>query len=280
VRHLVEYGTKNGKAPDSPYAVFTCAFATHAVLDRLTHPYINFFSGWVSPRHPESDQYYNCHAFFERIIDVFVLRIRGGKSIDGYDFFSMVDCGPEMPLELADSLSKGIVAAFPEYTSAQKVRRRLENAYFDTRNFYIFTNPADLANLYSAFIHEKGRGKTPRRLLALFHPRKLPDLDYLNGARAAWNHPGMADDVHHETFFELYDRAVEVAVPVVRAVKDAFDGNLSGIELEAVVGNENLSDGRPKKVRRRLELVRPLPLQEVLRTFYIDVEKSITSGSA
>lgn len=274
IRNLVQYGKRHGIGFRSPFGVFTAAFATHAILDRITHPFINFYSGWVSRDHPESDQYYNCHAFFERIIDVFVLKAYGGSGIIGYDFFSHVDCGEEMPAVLSDAVSEAIVDTFPMYSSRPKVQVRIENAYHDTRNFYIFTNPADRGNLRTAYRREHDRSKAPRRLLALFHPDKLPDLDYLNGARGEWNHPGIAEETHNESLFDLFDRAVESAVPVVRAVANAFDDSITPGELEAAVGNQNLSDGRDKKAMRKLGLVKPLPLQEVLRTFYIEVAKS------
>ena len=199
---------------------------------------------------------------------------RHDQRIIGYDFLSHVDCGEEMPAVLSDAVSEAIVATFPMYSSKRKVQDRIENAYHDTRNFYIFTNPADRQKLKAAYRREHGHPKPPRRLLALFHPERLPDLDYLNGARAEWNHPGIAEEIHSESFFDLYDQAVESAAPVARAVSNAFDGTITLEELEAAVGNQNLSDGKGKKAGRKLSLVKPLPLQEVLRTFYIEVAKS------
>jgi hypothetical protein len=268
VRHLVEYGRRNGLTADSPFGVFVASFATHAVLDRATHPFINYFSGWVTPRNPESEQYSNCHAFYERIIDVFVLRVRAGESIDRYDFFPNVDCGEDMPPDLSAAISEAIVSTYPEYSSIEKVKRRIENAYFDTRNFYVFTNPLDGHARRIAYEREHGLAGTPTRLLALFHPTSLPELDYLNGARGDWNHPGIAEEKHTESFFDLYEAALNTAAEAIRAVADALEGRITDEQLEATVGNENLSDGRKKKIRRKLEIVRPLPLQDVLRSVY------------
>ena len=275
VRHLIDFARDMREGFLSPIGVFITTFASHAVLDRVTHPFINYFSGWVSPDHPESDQYYNCHAFLERIIDVFILKKRGNTSIANYDFLSHFDCGETIPGFLEDALSSSVTKTYPEYDNTAKITRQVRNAYQDTRNFYSFTNPSDRENLQYAFHREKGRGRPPRRLLALFHPDRLPDLDYLNAAAKLWNHPGIAEEIHHESFFELYDRAVDEAVEPVRAVGEALDGTTSGEMIEEIVGNQNLSDGREKKVKRKLDLVRPLPLQEVLRTLYMELEKEV-----
>ena len=268
IRHMVDYGLRHGLSAESPFGVFVAAFATHAVLDRATHPFINYFSGWVSRGKPESEQYSNCHAFYERIIDVFVLKMRSGENIDRYDFFSHVDCGEEMPADLSVAISQAIVATYPEYANPEKVKRRIENAYTDTRNFYVFTNPLGGHSRRTAYEQDHGLPATPTRLLALFHPTRLPELDYLNGAHEEWNHPSIAEERHTESFFDLYEQALSAAATSIRAVADRFDDRISDEELEDTIGNENLSDGRKKKLRRKLDIVRPLPLQEVLRSIY------------
>ena len=91
------------------------------MLDRVTHPFINYFSGWVVPDRPDSEQYYHCHAFLERIIDVFVLRIRKRQTISDYDFFSHVDCGEPMPKEITEAISFGIVRTFTRLYDEGKV---------------------------------------------------------------------------------------------------------------------------------------------------------------
>ena len=277
IKHLVQYGKDQGHGIASQFGIFTAAFATHAVLDRVTHPFINYFSGWVMPDRPDSQQYYHCHAFLERIIDVFVLRIRTRQSIGSYDFLSHVDCGEAIPVDLVTAVARGIVETYERMYTIEDVSERVRNAYQDTRGFYIFTNPPDREHLYRAYKRDHGRSGTSKRTVALFHPERLPDLDYLNFARKEWNHPGSLEEIHDESFIDLYDKAVTLAIPVVTAVQDAFNGVIELDDLEVRVGNQNLSDGRDKKLRRRLELVKPLPLAEVLHSVYVDIRKAAAS---
>ena len=278
MKHLVKYGLNRGYDVSSRYGLYTAAFATHAILDRITHPFINYFSGWVVPDRPDSGQYYHCHAFLERIIDVFVLRIRTRKSVSDYDFFSRVDCGEKLPEELTDGVADGIVNTYEKMYDRRKVQRQINNAYVDTRNFYIFTNPPDRYNLFKAYRRDRERSGPSKRSVALFHPGKLPDLDYLNFSNQEWNHPGKIEELHTESFFDLYKQALEIAIPAVVAVKDAFTGAINLDELEHQVGNQNLSDGKDKKLRRKLELVKPLPLAEVLHSVYVDIRSHQESG--
>jgi hypothetical protein len=222
----------------------------------------------VVPFDPRSEKYRNCHVFYERIIDVFVLRIRTGVSIDGYDFYSHVDCGETMPAILSDSITEAVMKTYPDYTDREKIHQQIENAYFDTRRYFAFTNPPSRESVRAAFIEEHSTTKPPGKLLALLHPSELPDLDFLNFGKEKWNHPGKPQEIRTESFIDLYEQAINSAVPVVRAVADAFDGSISCEEAAATVGNENLSDGESKKAIRKLKYVKPLPLQEIMHEIY------------
>ena len=278
IKHVVEYGLEHGHTITSQFGVFVAAFTTHAMLDRVTHPFINYYSGWVVPDRPDSEQYYHCHAFLERIIDVFVLRIRRRQSISDYDFFSHVDCGETMSKVIIDAVAFGIVRTFAKLYDEEKVLRQINNAYQDTRNFYVFTNPPDREHLFKAYQRDHGSSGPSKRSVALFHPVKLPELDYLNFSHAEWNHPGNMAESHDESFLDLYEKAIGVAVSGVQAVKSAFEGTIGLNELEQRIGNQNLSDGRDKKQRRRLEMVKPLPLAEVLHSVYMDIRKTASSS--
>lgn len=251
----------------SPLYSYLLGFVTHAALDRKMHPFINFYSGWTEPGKAESEQYRHCHAFFERILDVFILKYRSNTSIGDYNFLSRVDCGERMPDDLAGTIEAGISASFPEYDNHKKNLKRIRNAYLDTRGIYIFTNPTEPDNLRKA-VHQHGRRRVSRRIISVFHPARLPELDYMNMGHAEWNHPGTSEEVHKESFFDLYEQALEDAAPMVRAVKDAFEGIISLEVLEESIGNQNLSDGKPKKIARNLELVKPHPLIDVLDVLY------------
>lgn len=268
VGNLIAYAKERGFSFDTPFGVFTAAFATHAVLDRIAHPFINYHAGWVAPFDPRSEKYRNCHIFYERIIDVFVLRIRTGASVDNYDFFSHVDCGETIPDILADAVTDAIMKTYPDYTDREKNRQRVENAYLDTRRYFSFSNPPSRESVRAAYMEEHSAAKPPGRLLALLHPTELPDMDFLNFEKKEWNHPGKPEEKRRESFFDLYDQAIAAAVPVVTAVRDAFSGSIPCEEAAAIIGNENLSDGESKKAVRKLKYVKPLPLQEVLREIY------------
>jgi hypothetical protein len=251
----------------SPLYSYLLGFVTHAALDRRMHPFINFYSGWTEPGKPDSEQYRHCHAFFERILDVFILKYRSNTSIEDYNFLSHIDCGQTIPENLADTIEAGISSTFPEYDNHKKNLKRIRNAYLDTHGTYTFTNPTEHDNLQKA-VRQHGRRRVSRRIISIFHPTRLPELDYMNMAHAEWNHPGAPEEVHKESFFDLYEQALDDAAPMVKAVKDASEGIITLEALEESIGNQNLSDGKAKKIARNLEFVKPLPLIDVLDVLF------------
>lgn len=271
VGHLVSFALKSGHNIDSPLGAYIAGFCTHASLDRRTHPFINYFSGWVERDNPESQHYYHCHAFLERIIDVFLLQIRSKTNINEYDFFSRINCGERLPDLFVDAMTDAIMNTFSEYDLREDIQHRIQNGYRDSWNFYQFTNPPTTSNLLDAYRYDHEGKKPSRRLVALFHPRRLPDLDYLNAAKKAWCHPGIPDEIHHESFMDLYKIALDDAEKILTQLKRVFLREAPVSDLSETMGNQNLSDGREKKTRRQLKNVAPLPLEEVLHTVYMDL---------
>lgn len=257
---------------------FLAGYVTHAVLDRITHPFINYFSGWVEPGNNGSERYAYCHPFLERIIDVFVLKLRKDISIVNYDFFSLVDCGEDPPSFIVSDLSYAVAGTYPEYSDDDTTRARITSAYQDTRSFYGFTNPPDYENLIRIVRDGRRSPQARMRLIALFHPQGLPDLDYLNGARVPWNHPGDPEETHTESFMDLYEQAVGAAAPVLQTVAEVCDDGADSAKVEEVVGNENLSDGRPQRRRRSLQYVNPLPLDEVIGSIHNEIRGARRPG--
>lgn len=267
VRALVE---RSDEGVHSPEGAFTLGFVTHAVLDRRTHPFIIYFSGWVEPRDPSTDRYYLCHAFFERIIDTAMLERRRGLEIGSYDFLRLVQCGREMPDRLAGLVAGALCDTFPKLRSDTLLTlTKVRNAYRDTIGFYGYTNPPDRRTRELARELDLSDGARRRRRLALFHPYALPDgIDFLNDAHREWVHPSFRELRSTESFEELYDRAVEEAVPVLRVAAEALSGAASAEAVEEAVGNRNLNDGRSTGVPAPSRYSDPLPLPELLESMY------------
>jgi len=266
-RHLGEKGGPELEA-------YILGFVTHAYLDRGTHPFINYFSGWVDPARPETQVYYRCHVFMERILDILMLRLRRAQEVATFSLPESLSCGPGLPYGILKTLLKALNAAYPRMRYKSRDRLRIENAYQDSLSFYSFTDPADPQFRPLAVAHDRKDGGAKRRL-ALFHPYHLPDrVDFLNLRGRTWCHPCREDWVYSDSFPELYEQALERTVPALRRVAELLAGKGDPAAAEPLLGNESLGTGLPWKETPRMRFSDPLPLAEILDRLYEDYEPS------
>jgi hypothetical protein len=265
VQHLQE---KASLPPEetAQLKAYILGFATHGFLDRWTHPFIVYFSGWVDPRRPDTEKYFRSHIFFERILDVLILARRRGLEVSAFPLLSQIDCGQRLPYPLVKSLLKALNAAYPTMRFKSRDRRRIENAYSDALLFYTFTDPGVPENRLLAL--ERDRIEDRRRL-AFFHPPELPQgIDFLNEGHRSWQHPCLPDRVSTASFPELFQDALAEAVPALRLLAEALEGRRDPAEVEQAVGNASLNTGLERNQRCALRHSAPLPLPEILQEMY------------
>jgi hypothetical protein len=255
----------------TPEGAFILAYATHAVLDRHTHPFIMYFSGWVDEKDEATKKYHQCHPFFERILDVLVLESYTKENIQTYDFLSQINVGTELPGTLHSLLADGLTCTFGAGEDRDLLLQKIANGYRDMMDIYTLTNPLKPENLRTAFERDK-KENFKNRLLALFHPPVLDnydnDVDFLNIAGRPWQNPCSEDPKERtESFWALFEAAESAAVPIVKRLAGILEDRNSTKGVEELIGNTNLSDGSSEQPCLPLRCS-PLPLPELIEAIY------------
>ncbi len=244
---------------------YILGFVTHAPLDRATHPFIGYFAGWVDPSREETLRLFRCHAFYERILDLLVLRQRRGKAPADFDFLPLVRCGIMLPYPVLKTIVKSLNATYPSLSFKSRDRRRVENAYHDTISFYKFTNHVNPHLHTLAYRRDRKDGFRQRRF-ALLHPRVVPEgYDFLNESRLAWCHPCDERRASNATFMELYEAAIPKAAEMLCGVWDALTRRSPPEGLARLIGEESLDTGGEPCTPVHSQ---PLPLPEILDEMY------------
>ena len=273
VENMVKEALRLAVTPRSDLAAFIYGFATHAPLDRATHPYIGYRSGWVDPEKPETRKYFHCHPFLERILDVLILKERRGLELSGFDFFPMVYCGKTLPYSVIKTLVKSLNATYPALNYKSRDRRRIENAYHDTMFFFKLTNHKNPSIIRLAFRKDKKESFREKRMALLHPPAIPPGCDFLNLGRAAWRHP-CGGETSNATFMELYEQALKSAVDPLKAIYEAISRKRPPESIASVIGEQSLDTGRENCVPRHSD---PFPLHEILQAMYAGLEFGYTA---
>ncbi len=255
------------------------AYTSHAFLDRILHPFIIYFSGWRVPGDRSTDYLYRMHPFFERICDLMLAERRYGctrESFFAFNFFEMV-----RPVAKRTGLCNRVVLpaiqeSYKNLNNPDIDETRFANAVHDALYFYKVTNPPAHENLCVAYKRDKASNFV-RKILALYYPRDLDtSIDYMNEERREWRSPFEPENSCTESFFDLYDRAMEKAAEAAGALYGILTkGRITEEDAEPVrtiVGNGNLSEGSEKK-NPVPAVSEPLPLYSQLLRQYRFVER-------
>ncbi len=282
VAALVRYGIDNRLPLDSNYGAYVIAFSTHALLDRIVHPFINYFAGWgmlaaaAPPTLP-----FQLHAYFERILDCLLLDRWWGLNASTFDFVAAFSCGERLPADICAGLSAALCAVTDRAANDAQLGARLHNSYLDSLGFYRTTNLIDATRLRTLML-QVGDPRRLARWLSLIHPVSLPPgIDLANETHAGWYHPCGAAELRHESFWDLLNSAMSAAPATVQAVAAAWNGSIEPRALVGIVGDQNLSDGRHVGRPCRKRRCNPFPLAEHLsRLIELRAAGLLNAGSA
>jgi hypothetical protein len=238
---------------------YSLGFMTHAVLDRHCHPYIVY----------KADREF--HGFFERIIDVLMLKELRGTHISSWNQNEVLAAICENPpLGLKELIARALAKAFPDKLNKDsKISRRIDNTFADCAGFYAMTSPAVTALAVWAGNELVSFGL---RSLVYVFPENLPaEIDFLNLDRALWYYPytppGMPRKADTRSFPQIYADALEAGINALSpCIFQYLDTGIFPIaEAARSIGNLGLSiqdeEGKPCAPN----LQDPFPLGDVLR---------------
>ena len=250
------------KSEISALGAYALGFMTHPILDRFTHPYIVYKS--------EIPRLEGSHAFFERIIDVLMLKLLRGMEITSWDQEGILaDTCENPPLGLRELLAEALIAAFPERAGKdEKLRLRIENTFLDCAGFYRSTAPMKKIPAHPREESSDGMFPISKRRLVCLYPVELPlNMDFLNLGKQPWYSPTDGKKEDRRSFPEIYNEALAAAADsLTRKIDRLLDEGVfpSDEAISEAIGNGGLNivdeSGKPCAPCR----TDPLPLEEVL----------------
>ncbi|MBL7006372.1 MAG: zinc dependent phospholipase C family protein [Spirochaetia bacterium] len=240
---------------NSPIGSYILGFLTHASLDRETHPFITYFSGWG-----KENKFY--HPFLERLIDIKISSVLSVQSPDTYSFFKLINLGSEAPEDLINILSKAIKFLFKNSYSLEDINIRIHNAYKDSMYFLQKIDSWRINQVNR--IKEIEKERTQSRLLALFHPPYIPDyLDVLNTKHSEWKHPWAPHISSKMSFNEIFKKTAQ---DVSEKINLILSNNL--VDVVDLIGNDSLNSGLPYSAGTFPKVSSPIQLGKFLQELY------------
>jgi hypothetical protein len=264
----------------SASGAYLLGLATHAAVDRATHPFIIYFSGWALPSDPGSARFRGCHPFLERLLDIGLLAEELGISPRDYGLSSRLGLDRPVDREAADAAlvalwAAGLRAAYPRATAADhSLEIRIANALADARNFYALTDPGSAApgdprgGALALWLKRLG-AEEGRRLISLVYPERIPlGLDPMNLAGSEWEHPSGIGLRSRASYLDLMAKGAADAARAIARVLGFWKGELSAQALARELGEGGLAFGDASGDALPPRISRPLALSEAMDAEY------------
>ena len=219
--------------------VYVCGHLCHWALDSIAHPYIVYRSG----DYQNKTSAWNHHRM-ESVIDALMLKIKRNETIKDYNVADIVD----MSLEQARAIVR---IYYPIGKDVFHVQARPHD-YYQSLKDWLF--------LHKVFYDAKGhKFNTLYSIEKLMHkdymlsgyliPNDAKDTyDTLNLMKKKWVHPCDDSTIHDESFLELYDQALVLAVKVIEIFLTCIKDKENIHELMYILHDKNYNLGMDRSL--------------------------------
>lgn len=220
---------------------YISGFICHYALDSTAHPYIYYFSGKYDDSKPDTRQFIGWHKRLEVIIDTILLKKKKGIETYKYPAYREIYLGRNIPKSIENFFKLVMVKLYGHSTS-------INDSYRDMiKGMRIMYDPKGIkVKLLRNF--EKVTGVNKNYSYAIY--QKLNDIkaDYLNDKRNQWRHPCDYEEIHYESFFDLYDKAVILGSKMLEAAINFIDGSIDLEGLREAFPSISYYTGKPIEV--------------------------------
>ncbi len=226
LRYMIEQAIRADAV--SPLLVYVCGFVLHHVLDRHMHPYVFYKSGFKPWDHQR----------FEIILDTLTARQLRQVETWKTPAWKEIYIGEALP-EPIIMMMEGVAKQCYADTHASIDRELWNDAYRDMiRAQKLFHDPSGIRRIL-----------TLNKLEPFVFKRENRDLDYMNLQKKPWNHPCIEQEVYTDSFWDLWDRAMEDGKLLISDIITAFHNNprLDTLPSSLIdrIGNVSYETGKP-----------------------------------
>lgn len=206
---------KEAENNDQVYSVLL-GFLCHYCLDKLAHPYIickgGEYDGTLQTRAQHGG-----HVRLERAVDCWFIRNRFQRIPWHFSIPRRI-----MPLkQYPDSLREPMNRVYRKVYGWESVFDALNRSLRDERLFYgLMQDPLGIVHY---LLRPLSTGKTNYCIYSYFRrDAKRESLDYMNETHQSWSHPFDPTISSKESFFDLYERAIDEALDLISGLRQGI----------------------------------------------------------
>lgn len=221
---------------------------THYILDSIMHPFVMYKSGEYEKGNKSTLKYVGLHHKMEMHMDAYMYESRENKT---YKCFKVHEILPKIKFskELLDALNRN----YKEVFNIDNGGKKYQKATYLVHNGYRY------------FLEDKsGFKKKVFKIIDKTHLKKGLVFEYLsthiteiddnifNREHKTWYNPWDKTE-SNETFFELYDRAVDRCVKVFNATNKFINDKISEEKYRDILKDYSYVSGLPWRIKKEMK---------------------------
>jgi len=222
--------------PDIAYLYGTI---THYILDSTCHPFIFYKTGVYDSRKKIKSQkkYKGLHALMERSLDAYYYKKYYKKEYKLCNVSKEIIKNPKLSIDLITLINMAYKKTYNE----------------DNVGIYYYKGIKNAKRIYSLFINDRHKIKykiysfidkiTKNKLgyINAFSTSTPIIEDYLNINHKEWNHPCIKEEIHNESFEDLYNIALDKCLIIFETIYQVLYENKNINTLKKVIPNVSYS---------------------------------------
>lgn len=226
---------------------------THYMLDNTTHPYIVYKTGEYYKEKPETIKYNGLHNKMEMEIDAFMYEQKEHKPFKNFKIHKHLITKEKFGQELLRLLNEVYEETFPIHNGGDKYQKGCRNMYYAYK-FLIVDKIGIKKFFYYLFdkITPKKEGVYANFSTHITHI----DSTILNTEHLPWNNPCDKMIKSNESFFDLYNKALEECLTLFEATHNFLNDKITEEEYKKVLKDKSYVTGlswHTKKEMKYLE---------------------------
>ena len=236
--NIIKYIKQTKQENNDDVIAFLYGIINHYVLDSICHPFIFYYSGAYHSDEKETRKYHGVHADIERQIDRLMYERFFNKNYQKCNITKDIIKKPYIPKETIDLINHvyketyGVENTAIEYIKNIKKIKLINTLFINDR----FGIKHFLYNIFDK-ISFNAFG-----VVAAYSNSVKTNPKYLNLDNKEWLHP-VTGDKRNESFIELFNKAEEIALNIIKDVNKVLYDNKPLSILDNVIKDWDYATG-------------------------------------
>lgn len=216
--NIIKYIIENNLTDNKEVITFLYGNICHYFLDLKTHPFIYYKTGKFNKKDKNTYKYNTLHQDMEYSIDKYLI-IKNNTKTKNFKIHKEIFNNYYITKEVTDCLKYTIKKTYNIKISGKEYKKSVKMM---KRFFHLFNYDKFGIKKRIYCLIDKITPPNTIKIEKLAYNYKNINIDYLNLSHKKWNHPSIKNEIYYDSFFDLYNSALNEALEAINVVNDCL----------------------------------------------------------